>query len=510
MNKLTFLILLFSSAIAVSPMDMKSKAATSVASSCLGFYAVALSQKGKIERKDAIAEGELSLAKSTRNLAKKEAALTEDRQKLESEWKGLLSLQEEVERQKTLSLQQIQLTEEMFLAEASQKEQIALRRKNELDLEILKVRNRGARLLWRAKKKAWLFRKFAEEKGRVAAIAILDEAKNRAEKEAIALQEERARIDEEAQETQSELEGIMNETLEKMMGKLEESYEIKLEKAKEDFMAPFLADYKLLKEDKKALETRLHISKQEMANLRDIKLCKYRGDAANDRANDILIWMKSQHGIYADWVSSSIDPYGIFRLGFDLWVEDPKSLKKLSGLMGVLGNRLGLNEPPVVEFAAEPGYYMLTAMPKNTPAKEVSDLETLYKKAIAKDDLPASFASLDSVLRDRIADRAELEAEEAACVEFVPYAIKPMRESFSIDEIRSVKHWMFFRSIATKGKEHNVTTKNELLTLIYGVKKGYSTHERIDPVLNETLSQRLDRLMKVIGLQQQQAEEVDE
>lgn len=508
MQRLTFLILLAACAIAVSPADAKTKAATSGTAAVAGLWVVGRGRAEREKRRDQLAEGELDLAKSLRKVATERGEAATLKRKLEDELRGLEVKRKDAEVEIALQEKDLELIkaqwekEKEFAVKQAERERAIATGK--LEKEIKEVRSRAAKRLWAAKARYWAMRREFIQRGMEDAQEVAEEIKEAAEKLRIENVKYKAKLDKEIEEVHDELETAMNETLERSLKLLE----VQKNKEKEAWMVGFVHKYDAKVNEINNLKAQIRILRQELSDSRDIKLCRERGLAHGDRANEILTWLKTKHGIYADYLFSSIDEYGVFRMGFDLWQEDPAALKKLDKLMPLLRNRLGCPEPPTVAFGNDATCFILTALPRNANVQTGSKLEDIYKKSLPDMELPPGFEGIESSLRERIANELGYQAEQEFMLSYVPpVPLKPRSQSIAQDEIYCFRYFMYYRQEATKGVEPNVTTKNELMQLIYGVSSGYSAYSRKDPVLLETLSQRYDRIMITLGMQAQLAEE---
>jgi hypothetical protein len=499
MQRLVFLILLAGSAIAVSPMDAPSKAATSATAAIAGFFSVGQSRKGKEERKDALTQGERELATSIRKFTKEKDEFREEKGKLQQDWEAIAELKAELELQKRLAERELKLTEEQFLVETEKREAQSKR-------DIERARREAAKRLWKVHDHLWRLRRTiaaqVDERVRVESERAIAQLKAQAELEIEQLKQElevkiaeaeQARLDaqQELDEEHAAMQEGLNETIEQAKALLRQQ----LEDDKKAWMVRHVEAYNAKCKELDSAKTRIRLLREEMADMQDIKLCKETGTAHGDRANIVLIWLK-QHGIYANWVFSSIPPSGVFQLGFDFWVEDPKTVAKVEKLMPLLQNKLGSADIPTLGHSKHSRCWVITALP--CVAETRPNLNDLYKRSVDI-DVPSTFGDLEPHLRDAIAAELSYQQQEQEIKTLIPPVPLPRPNTHAISwlEIACLKHYMYYRAEATKGAEPNVTTKAELMEIVYGVKKGYSSQRR-DPILDESLSQRYDRAMRLI------------
>lgn len=515
MKKLTLLLLLAASAIAVSPVSYRDKAATSGTAAVAGFYVVLRNKKDKLNREEELTQKELDLAKSHRKFATELTNLAKEKSRLQDDWEAIAALRHELSLQREKGERELKAIEESLLGEAARKETSSAQ---SIKAARIKAARAIRRLRAKIRREKYLIVAEAEEKAKTLvdeAIALaakereaietksqrdIDEAWAEVDEERAENQKFREDLEKEVQETQAELQQLLDVTLERAIADLEAKKEREKQAELKELMVPHIQKYREKEAEVNQLISMQRMLRAELAESKDIRLCRETGLPHADRANFVLTWLKREHGIYANWYSSSIDEYGVFRLGFDLWQEDPKLLKKLGALMPLLANKLGCPEPPTIACVADESCYMLTALPRKSAAIAPSRLEDVLKRATPDQDLPEAFTGIEASLRDQIANELEYQAEETAMLAFVPpVPLKPNTHKIGAVEIQTYKHYLYYRSQATGGREPNITTKAELLWAIYGVQSGWGTHQKRDRVLQETLSERYDRVMLMLG-----------
>lgn len=534
-QRLVFLILLLSAAIAVSPMDAKSKTVTSATAATAGFWVVGQDRKRKQERIDALTQGELDLAKSIRKFTKQQADLEDEKRKLQADREAIAELKREAELQKRLTEKDLAATEKELLLEAARRERRiegdiretrrkaakrlwqvhrllwrarraaeaqakallldAAKKEQKLEEDIQEVRREAARKLWKMHDRAWEMRKAIEARGVEDAIAQaeveLEEKRGELRAKEAELEDRRQALEAELDEAHAEMQAELNQVLEQAEKVLVQRFEDE----KKAWMVKHVKAYDAKCKELDTAKTRIRLLREEIAEMQDIKLSKETGTAHGDRANIVLIWLKNQ-GIYANCVFSGISPSGVFQLGFDLWVEDPKTVAKIERLLPLLENKLGSAGTPTLGYSKHSRCWVITALPSVVEERE--NLNDLYKRS-PDTELPSTFRDLEPHLRDAIAAELSYQQQEEEIKNLIPPVPLPRPNTHAISwlEIACLKHYMYYRQEATKGREPNVTTKAELLEIVYGVKKGYSTQRR-DPILDESLSQRYDRAMRLI------------
>jgi hypothetical protein len=248
-----------------------------------------------------------------------------------------------------------------------------------------------------------------------------------------------------------------------------------------------------------ALKATIATLQEQIAEDRDIVLCKESGTVHGDRSNAVLLWLK-QMGQYCDYQSSTVLPTGTFVLNFLPWEVGSKSEKAIKGLLLSAQVKFGLTEPPSFEPNGEARAWTLTFYPARNRAIALGDF---YVQQIPEVRLGETFQDIEPAIRDGVARGLNYQQQVSEMMSFTPPVPLSKPRSYQISELEMTcfKWFYSWRSLATDGQEQNITTRAGLLYHIYGVREGRTSSVH-DPLLCESLGQRVSRVLNILRLEE--------
>jgi hypothetical protein len=117
--------------------------------------------------------------------------------------------------------------------------------------------------------------------------------------------------------------------------------------------------------------------------------------------------------------------------------------------------------------------------------------------------LGETFQDIEPAIRDGVARELNYQQQVSEMMSFTPPVPLSKPRSYQISELEMTcfKWFYSWRSLATDGQEQNITTRAGLLYHIYGVREGRTSSVH-DPLLCESLGQRVSRVLNILRLEE--------